>query len=223
MEMIRKTSFLLYVVSTLFLYSCTSREKDILVADLYQNFYEMNRENKFEGLYNLEILGIRDRAEFDSENHKYVYVPSCIGIRDSFGNMQTCLPSFPEKANNEVIKKFYSRISASDSAYLRHKYRNLGTSSIFDDYVSEIRSIYHNYYRIKVPKVLPQANIKISGRLDYIVFYLYEDKSNGLLCRVYYLKDNYIISKDNLIDFDKKVKINKNWYHDSITSPKIDR
>lgn len=217
MEIIKKTIVRLLILLCLLCISCSSGTKKFIdAAQLYQDFYEMNKENDFEGLYNLDILGIRDEIKFNPISNKYILKPSCIGIRDSFGNFEICLPFFSKDANKEEIRASYSRLKRADSIYLINKYKETDSAMLFNNYTNEVKTINSNYEKIKVPNSLPQANIKIRGHINYIVFYLYENKEEQLLYRCYYLKDTTVINKKNNIDFRKKSKIDSNWYHDVI-------
>lgn len=216
-----KSILIIYSILISFLFiSCSSKEKQIKAIDLYHNFYDMNKDNNFERLFSLDILGIRDKVEFNYTTNKYIYIPSCIGIKDSLDRMLTCLPSFPRNANLDEIRIYYNRIGNSDSIYLLNKYKNEINSTLFNNYILEIKSIYSEYYKIKVPAMLSQENIKTKGYNSFIVFYLYENKDHNLLYRCYYLRDSTSFH-NNKINLKDMVKINSNWYHDKIINEEL--
>jgi hypothetical protein len=50
----------------LFFVSCKSNEQKLNSFNLCSEFYELNKELNFNGLFNVQILGIRESSEFNA-------------------------------------------------------------------------------------------------------------------------------------------------------------
>ena len=211
-----KTSRIIYFIfiGGLFLVSCESNEQKLDPLNLCCEFYELNKDAKFDGLYNVHILGIRERSEFNDSILKYHRITPIIEIKDFVSDTNILLPSFSRNADRGERHLFFARCNLSCIMYLMNKYNIQSTDRIFDFYVKEIESIYSDYYQIKVPEILPYANIELNGNGNYIKFVLYKNDEKRVKYQCYYVKDT-IFSNDNMKDyFDKLPKFDDHWYYE---------
>ncbi len=146
------------IAISLFLVSCKSSELKLDPFELCSEFYELNKDVNFDGLINVQILGIREHSEFDKSSGKYNRIPVVIGVNDSISKENIEFPSFSKDANLEEKKLFFARCDSSCIRYLKSKYKIISNDDIFRFYVKEIELIYSDYYQIKVPNELPYTH-----------------------------------------------------------------
>jgi hypothetical protein len=212
---IRVNSIINFVfIIGLFLVSCRSNEQKIDPLKVCSEFYDLNKDVNFSGLLNVQILGIRERSEFNDSILKYNRIPAVIGINDSISKENIKLPSFSRNADMEERKLFFARCDSSCITYLKNKYNIHSNDSIFEFYIKEIETIYSNYYQIKVPDDLPYTNIELIGRGNFIKFVLYKNEEKKINYRCYYVEDP-LFSNERLKEyFDTLPKFNEHWYYD---------
>jgi hypothetical protein len=168
----------------------------------------------FDGLYNLDILGIREYSEYDKKTNKIHRIPVVIGIQDTIDNVYLLLPIFKNGAEKKEQQIFFSRCQTKDIEYLIRKYKLDSISSVFDAYVKEVESIYAQYDKIKVPDILHSTNIEVNGCGNYIEFVLYKREEEKIKYSCYYVKDT-IFSNDRRKDyFSKLPQFDQHWYYD---------
>lgn len=194
--------------------SCGSKEKEIDPIALCSEFYELNKHNNFDNLFNLQILGIRDRSRFNDSILKYEYTPVVIGITEPLTNANIVLPSYMRNADLKEKELFFARCDSSSIAYLKNKYKINSNDSIFEFYVKEVESIYSNYYQIKIPNSLPYTNIELNGRGNYIEFILYKNEEKKIKYSCYYVKDSSFSNNRLKEYFATLPKIDEHWYYD---------
>lgn len=99
--------------------SCGSKEKEIEPIALCSEFYELNKYNDFNNLFNLQILGIRDCSKFNDSILKYEYIPVVIGIIEPLTNANIVLPSYMRNADLKEKELFFARCDSSSIADLK--------------------------------------------------------------------------------------------------------
>ena len=183
---IRVNSIICFVLMGIFLASCKPNEQKIDAFKLCSEFYELNKDMDFDGLFNVRIFGSRDSSKFNDSTLKYNRIPAFIGIYDSISKEHINLPSFSRNADRKEKRLFFARCSYSCIVYLENKYKMY---SLFTRYEKEIEFIYSIYYKIKVPRVLPYTNIELIGEGNYIEFVLYKNEEKGIKYSCYYVAD----------------------------------
>lgn len=192
--------------------SCQSPKKEINPLELCTEFYELNIGLEFNRLLDVQI-GLRGYSEYNESTRKNDYIPVVIGINDSISNENIKLSAFRRNADLKEQKLFYARCDSSSIAYLKNKYKLNSSDDIFKFYTKEVRSIYSNYYQIKVPDELSYSNIKLVGSNNYIEFILYKDEEKRIKYSCYFVKDS-IPSNDRLKNyFNELPKFDKHWYY----------
>ena len=210
---VKNFAYLLFIMY-LFFVSCKIKEQESDPRELCSKFYELNKELKFNGLFNVQILGIRDYSEYNDNTHKNDRIPLIIGINDSILNENIKLPVFRRNSDMKEQKLFYARCDSSSIAYLKNKYKTNSKGDIFKFYIKEVDSIYSNYYLIKVPDELPYTNIKLVGCNNYIEFVLFEDKEKRIKYSCYFVKDTIFPNDRIKKHFKELPKFDKHWYYD---------
>ncbi len=181
---------------------------------LCSDFYELNKDLNFNGLFNVQVLGIREYSEYDNKTQKFNRIPVVVGINDSISGKNIKLPVFSKNADVEEQKKFFARCDSFSIVYLMSKYRIDSRNDVLRFYIKEVETIYSNYYQIKVPDELPYANIEVIGCNNYIEFLLYKEEEENIKYRCYYIKDT-IFSNERIRDyFNGLQKFNNHWYYD---------
>lgn len=205
--------YFVFIMCLLFV-SCQSNERKLDPLKLCTEFYELNKDLNFDGLFNVQILGIRDHSVFNDSTLKYSYIPFYIGINDSVSKNNIKLPVFSKNAELEEQKLFFARCDSSHTSYLKSKYKIDLNDDVFKFYIKEVESIYSNYSRIEVPDELPCTNIELLGRDNYIEFVLYENEEKRIRYSCYFVKDA-IFSNDKRKDYFKKLpKFDEHWYYE---------
>lgn len=201
-------------IACLLFVSCKPNEKKMNPLTLCSEFYELNKELDFNGLFNVQILGIRDYSIKSDSTLKYQRVPVVIGINDSISKENLKLPVFSRNAELDEQKLFFARCDSSVITYLKNKYKIASNDTVFRYYIEEVESIYSNYSKIKVPEELPYTNIQLIGHNNYIEFVLYKDKEKKINYRCYFVKDT-IFSNEKLGGYFKELpKFDNNWSYD---------
>ena len=192
--------------------SCKSNEQKIDAFKLCSEFYELNKDMDFDGLFNVGILVIRERSEFNDSTLKYIRIPSAIAIYDTISKEYINLPAFSWNADIKEKKLPFVRCDYSCIAYLDNKYKMQSDDIVFEYYVKEIESIYSKYLKIKVPEVLPYTNIKLDGSGDYITFVLYENEEKGIYYSCYYATDTLFFYHRKSY-FKRLSKFDGHWWY----------
>lgn len=198
-----------------FLLTCNSNKKIEMDPELLcLDFYELNKNNTFEGLYNVQILGIREFSEYDEKTQKYIRLTRIIGINDTISGKSIILPVFIQGADIDEKRIMFNRCDSSSLKYLKNKYKIISNDSIFESYIKEVESIYLDYNQVKVPSILPYTNIQVNGLRNYIKFTLYRNEEMRIQYRCYYVKDT-LFSNDRLKAYFKTLpKFDEHWYYD---------
>jgi len=215
-----KTNRIIYFIFIvgLFLVSCEPNRQKLDPVKLCYEFYELNKDANFEGLFNVQILGIREHSElFDDSTLKYNRTPAVIIVNDSISKEYIKLPSFSRNADVRERELRFARCDSSCITYLKNKYNIHSSDSIFEFYIQEIESIYLNHYQIRVPDILPYINIESNGNGNYIEFVLYKNEEKKINYRCYYIKDTISSSNDRMKDyFNSLPKFDEHWCYDVI-------
>lgn len=212
---LKKLSILLLCTILMFflLIGCDSKKKETEPVMLCSTFYRLNKYNDFKGLFNISILGNRERSEFNESILKYNRIPVIIEINNSVSKKNIIIPSFSRNADASEKELFFTRCNSSCITYLKKKYKVNSNDSLFWLYVKEINSIYSEYYQIKVPDELPYTNIPIIGSGNYIEFVLYKDEKKKIKYSCYYVKDTSFSNIRLKEYFSTLPKFDKNWYY----------
>lgn len=194
--------------------SCGSKEKEIDPITLCSEFYELNKYNDFNGLFNVQILGIREFSEYDAKTQKYNRLTRIIGLNDTMMGENITFPIFIKDADLEEKETMFNRCDSSCIEYLKNKYKVNSNESIFEFYIKEVESIYSDYYQIKIPNSLPYTNIELNGRGNYIEFILYKNEEKKIKYSCYYVKDSSFSNNRLKEYFSTLPKIDEHWYYD---------
>lgn len=215
MEMKKCTSItvsLIFIV--LFsLFACSKKKID--PYKLCKEFYELNKDVNLEGLFYVQILGIREYSEFDKTIMKYNRIPVAIGIDDSISKQNIKLPVFRNGANAEERKLFFKRCRSSDIEYLKNKYGVESDVDIFDSYIKEVETIYSNYYQLKVPDMLAYTNVEVYGSGNYIEFVLYKNEEKRISYSCYFIRKYEFSNSRRKAYFDKLPRFDEHWCYDA--------
>ena len=197
----------------LFFISCESNEKKIDPLELCTEFYELNKESNFDDLYYMSIPGARQYSEYDSENNKITIIPLYVNIKDTIADTFINLPVFKNGADITEQRRFFARCDVTDIEYLIRKYDLDSFANISDFYEKEVESIYSQYSRIKVPKILNQTNVPIRGRGNDIEFILYKNDDKKIKYSCYHVRDT-VFSNNNLKNHFKTLpQFDEHWYY----------
>lgn len=200
-------------IMCLFFVSCKSNDRKLDPLKLCSEFYELNKDLNFNGLFNMQILGIRDYAAYNDSTPKYERIPVVIEIHDSISKEYIKLPVFSKNAELEEQKLFFARCDSAHTSYLKSKYKIDSNDDVFKFYIKEIESIYSNYSRIKVPDELAYTNIALLGSDNYIEFILYRNDEKRIRYSCYFVKDT-IFSNDKKKDYFKKLpRFDEHWFY----------
>ena len=208
--------FMLVLISGMFsllCIECNSQEKVIDPKQLCFEFYKLNKEITFGDLYYMVIPGARQYSEYDSKKNEITIIPVYINIKDTINNTHINLPVFKDGADKTEQERFFARCRVPDIEYLIRKYNLNSFATVSEFYVKEVNSIYSQYNRIKVPKILHQTRIPIEGNGNYIEFILYKNDDKKIKYSCYYVRDT-IFSNDNLKNYFKTLpQFDEHWYY----------
>ena len=206
------------LISVLILFfSCKSKER----IDPYQlclDFYELNKSLEFENLFNIHILGIRETIEYvDTLPTRYDRIQPFFIRHDSVTQSAINIPAFRKESDTDVEMFFFSRLLKEAKDYLNTKYNLTCTDDsihLFEAYRNEVKTIYDNYYKIRVPGELPYNNIEIKSTNHCIQFVLYKNDEKGEMISCYYKRDNVAQDKNLCNHLNTLPCFDKNWYYE---------
>ncbi len=209
------TGFALGGICIILISFFTTEKREINPYYLCREFYELNKNNSFESLYNVRIFDLREGIlEKDSFNYRFNYFPEYINIYDSCLKKWIVLSTY--KPNSSINQKqiIYNKCVPETIESLMRRYNVNDEKDVFDMYVNYIDSIFEEYYRIKTPCIIYYNNIPTFGDKNFIEFVLYKNDKKRIKYKYYYLKDTTFSNENLKKHFEKLPKFDNNWYYD---------
>lgn len=164
------------LLASIITFSCSDRKIDSY--QLCKEFYELNRQKSFDGLYDVSI-GTGRRSFKDAESSKQSdMVFYTIAVFDEESKQHTTIPVFKRGASFAEQESSFRKITPEGKEFL---VRKLGTidSSLFDSYVKYIDDVYQKYYDITIPTEFNCKNVVMEShpRIGKFLTFVLNDKT----------------------------------------------
>ena len=143
--------------------SCTKKEIDS--EKLCVKFLELNKDKKFEILFDVAIGGRRGKSIYDESTNQYEYIFNSIDVYDSRLDKFLMIPIFKRDATLSEKEVVFENLSKEAKKYILTKYGidSNSSSEIFNSYTNFIELVHTRYYDIETPAELGFKNILIEG------------------------------------------------------------
>lgn len=185
-------------------------QKEMSGSELCDEFYRLNKDRKWEELFDVSIGSGRITNVYDRSKNKYDLVFNTIAVFDTASKEYFILPVFKKNASDIQKDSAFNQITAESKNLLSRK---LGTvpEKLFVSYVHYINAIYDKYYSIETPDSYGSKNVVLQGNPSlgkFIKFTLNDAVS------VYYVADASTLNQYWLERFNtlRKLSESEDWF-----------
>ncbi len=192
-----------------FLSSCTSKEIDPYV--LCREFYQLNKNKNFTGLFDVTIGVRRVGQVFSDSLNQYELVFNTIEVFDPITQNHKTLPVFKRGTSLAEKDSIFRRIQPDTKNFLMTRLEVSSEVFLFDSYVTFVDTIYKNYYNVVTPKSYSLKNVVLEGHPSggkFISFPLMEGVD------IYYLEDPNSLTEYWKTYFGKLDKFDDYWFYE---------
>lgn len=188
------------------MFSCSQREVDSY--QLCKEFYELNKQKDFDGLYDLAIGVRRTSAEYDESSKQNHLIFNSIEMFDSESNNYITVPVFRRGASLVEQDSIFRDIKPEVKEFLVRKLDDVD-SVLFDSYVEYIGKVYEKYYAITTPAGSSYKNIPVEShpRTGKFITFTLNDRA-----KVYYVTDSSTLNEYWSKRFNTLMSLGPNWY-----------
>jgi len=216
----KKIIFLILIISTFYLLSCSHSSPYKNAEKLCTDFYKINKENKYDILYDI-YMGDRIGIDYNKNNDIHV---TFNGVR--FQNNYCFI--FDSLASIKQQKQIFITKVSSETKAMLMKWYKLDTNDVdtFKVYQRTVLKFYKEYNQIKIPKEIPYRNILIYSNfkdpcIKFLLYVNHTDEKHYWGLVVYHFSNDSLLLKQywlNRIEKIKSKKISIKTDLDSITS-----
>lgn len=194
------------LLTSMTMLSCSHREIDSY--QLCKEFYELNKQKSFDGLYDVSIGVGRTSAEYAESSRQYDLLFNSIAVFDEESKQHITIPVFKRGASLAKQDSIFRNIKPEVKEFLARK---LGTidSSLFDSYVKYIDDVYQKYYDITTPTDNNYKNVVMEShpRTGKFLTFVLNDKA-----KVHYVADSSTLNEYWSKRFQTLRSLGANWY-----------
>jgi hypothetical protein len=204
---IMKHTFFIYIASLFILNACQTKN-NVNFDSLSREFYELNKEQDFDSLFNLSFVfdSNRTSVKYNIKDNKYDLYHLYVYINDTI-----LFPLYKHNDSEKRKKQHFTYCNKNVIEYLKTKYNYADNNNLYQYYIKEVEYIYRQCAKIKIPKDIPLNNIAFNGYGNIIEFFVYNNNEQTLLC--YYVKDYSQIKNQRLKQkLDTISKFDNNWF-----------
>jgi hypothetical protein len=184
-------------------------EKRVSPLSLCEQFYELNKNQNFEGLFDVGIGGVgRVTNEYDDQRNKYHLKFNLIAVYDTTLGDYFTIRVFRKNASLVEQDSAFQKISPKSKMLL---IRKLGVTDekLFDSYVFFVNKIHDKYFSIKTPILYSNENVALQGNPSLGKFIEFKLTDNVL---VYYVDDFSSLDSFWSKRFNTLKKLGDGWF-----------
>jgi len=188
--------------------NCSQKEMD--PKELCEEFYQLNKDRSFDGLFDVSIGSGRVLSVYDKSANQYDLAFKAISVFDTIQKNYVNLLVFKREASLSEKDSVFEKIEPGVRDFLARKFR-VQSEDLFDSYVKYVDNLYMKYDVIKTPEWFNYKDVVVEGNPSlgkFITFTLNEK------VKVYYLADQSSLSQYWSKHFKEISKINEEWYYE---------